>query len=113
MQSSSIMGITTRILLDEDVLDGVRKRAREESVPFRVKLNDLLRDGLAKCRFSSAGLGVGCLGRAGGTATRMTIVDASVRMYLHSVDWNSLARIPGVPPNHSLAGNHAAALGAS
>lgn len=42
------MGIRTTIVLDEDVLDRVREKAREEDVSFRVKLNDLLRDGLAK-----------------------------------------------------------------
>jgi hypothetical protein len=42
------MGIRTTVVLDEDVLDRVREKAREEDVSFRVKLNDLLRDGLAK-----------------------------------------------------------------
>ncbi|MBZ2179531.1 MAG: hypothetical protein ACK58M_07915 [Acidobacteriota bacterium] len=42
------MGIRTTIVLDEDVLERVRERAREEDVPFRVKLNDLLRYGLAR-----------------------------------------------------------------
>jgi hypothetical protein len=34
--------------LDEDVLERFRKMDRDESVPFRVKLKDLLRDRLAK-----------------------------------------------------------------
>lgn len=42
------MSIRTTVVLDEDVLERVRERAREEDVPFRVKLNDLLRDGLAR-----------------------------------------------------------------
>ena len=42
------MSIRTTVVLDEDVLERVRERAREENVPFRVKLNDLLRDGLAR-----------------------------------------------------------------
>lgn len=42
------MSIRTTVVLDEDVLERVRDRAREENVPFRNKLNDLLRDGLAR-----------------------------------------------------------------
>jgi|GEM_PF-1435839 len=42
------MSIRTTVVLDEDVLERVRERARDEDVPFRTKLNDLLRDGLAK-----------------------------------------------------------------
>jgi len=42
------MGIRTTIVLDEDVLERVRERAREDDVPFRVKLNDLLRDVLGR-----------------------------------------------------------------
>ena len=42
------MGIRTTIVLDEDVLERVREKAREDAVPFRTKLNDLVRDGLAK-----------------------------------------------------------------
>ena len=40
------MGIRTTITLDEDVLARIREKAREERVPFREKLNDLLRAGL-------------------------------------------------------------------
>lgn len=42
------MGTRTTIVLDEDVLERVRERARQEAVPFRTKLNDLVREGLAK-----------------------------------------------------------------
>lgn len=40
------MGIRTTVVLDEDVLEQVREIAREEHVPFRTKLNNLLRTGL-------------------------------------------------------------------
>jgi hypothetical protein len=43
-----MMGIRTTVVLDEDVLSRVRERARQEAVPFRTKLNDLVREGLAK-----------------------------------------------------------------
>ena len=42
------MGIRTTVVLDEDVLERVREKAREDNVPFKTKLNDLVRDGLAK-----------------------------------------------------------------
>ncbi|MCX6606431.1 MAG: hypothetical protein NTV52_22965 [Acidobacteria bacterium] len=42
------MGIRTTVVLEEDVLERVRDQAREDNVPFRTKLNDLLRDGLAR-----------------------------------------------------------------
>jgi hypothetical protein len=41
------MSIRTTVVLDDDVLERVRERARERSVPFRAALNDLVRDGLA------------------------------------------------------------------
>jgi hypothetical protein len=41
------MGIRTTVVLDEDVLERVRERAQAEHVPFKTKLNDLVRDGLA------------------------------------------------------------------
>ena len=47
------MGIRTTIVLDEDVLERVRERAREEHVPFRAKLNDLLRAGLRQAQAPS------------------------------------------------------------
>lgn len=40
------MSIRTTVVLDEDVLERVREKALEEHVPFRTKLNDLLRLGL-------------------------------------------------------------------
>lgn len=42
------MGLRTTVVLDADVLERVRDRAREDNMPFRTKLNDLLRDGLAR-----------------------------------------------------------------
>lgn len=42
------MSIRTTVVLDEDVLERVRDQARQDDVPFRTKLNDLLRDGLAR-----------------------------------------------------------------
>ena len=42
------MGIRITIMLEEDVLKRVRDRAREDNVPCRSKLNDLLRDKLAR-----------------------------------------------------------------
>ena len=42
------MGIKRTVVLDEDVLERVREMARAEGVPFKTKLNDLVRDGLAK-----------------------------------------------------------------
>ena len=42
------MGIRTTVVLDEDVLERVREKAREDAAPFRTTLNDLVRDGLAK-----------------------------------------------------------------
>lgn len=42
------MGVRTTVILDEDVLNRVKQQAREADVPFRVKLNELLRVGLAK-----------------------------------------------------------------
>ena len=42
------MSIRTTVVLDEDVLERVREKAKEDAVPFRTKLNDLVRDGLAK-----------------------------------------------------------------
>jgi len=41
------MGIRTTVVLDEDVLERVRDRAKSEGVPFKTKLNDLVREGLA------------------------------------------------------------------
>jgi hypothetical protein len=48
MLDSIMMGVRTTVILDEDVLNRVKQRAREADVPFRVKLNELLRVGLAK-----------------------------------------------------------------
>lgn len=41
------MSTRTTVVLDDDVLERVRERAREKAVPFRTALNDLVRDGLA------------------------------------------------------------------
>jgi hypothetical protein len=42
------MSTRTTVVLDEDVLERVREKAREDDVPFRTTLNDLVREGLAK-----------------------------------------------------------------
>ena len=42
------MGIRTTVVLDEDVLERVREKARVDAAPFKTTLNDLVRDGLAK-----------------------------------------------------------------
>lgn len=42
------MSIRTTVVLDEDVLERVREKAREDRVPFRKKLNDLLRASLCQ-----------------------------------------------------------------
>jgi len=42
------MSIRTTVVLDDDVLERVRESAQRENVSFRQKLNDLIRDGLAK-----------------------------------------------------------------
>jgi hypothetical protein len=42
------MSIRTTVVLDDDVLERVRETAQQENVSFRQKLNDLIRDGLAK-----------------------------------------------------------------
>ena len=42
------MSIRTNVVLDDDVLERVRVAAQQENVSFRQKLNDLIREGLAK-----------------------------------------------------------------
>lgn len=42
------MSIRTTVVLDDDVLERVRETAQRENVSLHQKLNDLIRDGLAK-----------------------------------------------------------------